>query len=82
MDLRTVARDLRLASTRALEIRRGQMGAVAGHLNALSPLATLSRGYSIARDPEGKTLSSVGDFVSERDFELLLRDGKIVARPR
>ena len=81
MDLRTVARDMRLASARALEIRRGQIAGVAGHLNALSPLATLSRGYSIARDPGGKTLSSVGDFVPDKDFELILRDGKIVARP-
>jgi exodeoxyribonuclease VII large subunit len=80
LDLRTVARDMRLASTRALEIRRGQMGSVAGKLNALSPLATLSRGYSIARDSTGRTLGTVADFVPEKDFELLLQDGKIVAR--
>jgi exodeoxyribonuclease VII large subunit len=80
MDLRTVARDMRLASTRALEVRRGQIGGVAGKLNALSPLATLSRGYSIARDSTGRTLGSVADFAVERDFELLLQDGKIVAR--
>jgi exodeoxyribonuclease VII large subunit len=80
MDLRTVARDMRLASTRAVEVRRGQIGGVAGKLNALSPLATLSRGYSIARDSTGRTLGSVADFAVERDFELLLQDGKIVAR--
>ena len=81
LDLRTVARDMRLASGRALEIRRGQIGSVAGKLNALSPLATLSRGYAIARDNTGKTLGSVADFAPERDFELLLQDGKILARP-
>ena len=71
---------MRLASTRALEIRRGQMAGVAGQLNALSPLATLSRGYSIARDSSGKTLSSVSDFVPEVEFELTLGDGKVRAR--
>ena len=80
MDLKTAARDMRLASSRALEIRRGQIGGAAGKLNALSPLATLSRGYSIARDGEGKTLSSVADFVAGMEFELMLRDGKITAR--
>jgi exodeoxyribonuclease VII large subunit len=81
MDLRTVARDMRLASARAVELRRGQVGSAAGKLNALSPLATLSRGYSIARDPEsGSTLSSVGDFGANQDFELMLRDGRILAR--
>jgi len=81
LDLKTVARDMRLASTRALEIKRRQIGGVAGQLNALSPLATLSRGYSIARDPEsGKTLSSVADFTPDQSFELTLRDGKLRAR--
>ena len=80
LDLKTVARDMRLASTRAQEIKRRQVGGVAGQLNALSPLATLSRGYSIARDGSGKTLSSVADFASDQEFELTLRDGKIRAR--
>jgi exodeoxyribonuclease VII large subunit len=80
MDLRTTARDLRLASLRSVEMRKGQVGSIAGKLNALSPLATLERGYSIARSPEGRTLTSVGDFGANEDFELLLRDGKIRAR--
>lgn len=80
MDLKTVARDMRLASTRALEIRRGQIGGVAGKLNALSPLATLSRGYSIARGETGRTLTSISDFAVDSEFDLILRDGKIRAR--
>ena len=80
LDLKTVARDMRLASTRALEIKRRQVGGLAGQLNALSPLATLSRGYSIARDPSGLTLSSVDDFSAGQEFELTLRDGKVQAR--
>ncbi|HEX6573828.1 MAG TPA: exodeoxyribonuclease VII large subunit [Gemmatimonadaceae bacterium] len=80
MDLKTAARDLRLASLRTLESRKGQIGAVAGKLNALSPLATLERGYAIARDETGRTLASVEDFQVGQEFELSLRDGKVRAR--
>ncbi|HMA19840.1 MAG TPA: exodeoxyribonuclease VII large subunit [Gemmatimonadaceae bacterium] len=80
MDLKTLARDMRLASSRAVEIRKGQIAGTAGKLNALSPLATLARGYAVARGTEGRTLSSVADFEAGQLFDLLLRDGKIQAR--
>lgn len=79
LDLRTAARDMRLASSRALEMRRGQLGSVSGKLDALSPLATLSRGYSIARSLDGRTLSSVSEFGESEAFELVLRDGSLTA---
>jgi exodeoxyribonuclease VII large subunit len=80
MDLKQTAKDMRLASLRSLQARRSGISGVAGRLNALSPLSTLARGYSIARDHDGKTLSSVEDFVSGKEFELLVRDGSISAR--
>jgi exodeoxyribonuclease VII large subunit len=80
MDLRTTARDLRLASMRAVEGRKGQVGAIAGKLNALSPLATLERGYAIAQDETGRTLTSVEDFAQPTDFRLTLKDGTIRAK--
>jgi exodeoxyribonuclease VII large subunit len=80
MDLRTAARDLRLASMRAVESRKGQVGTIAGKLNALSPLATLERGYAIAQDTSGKTLTSVADFPSGTDFTLTIKDGTIRAK--
>lgn len=82
MDLKTAAKDMRLASQRAVHARKRDISEVAGRLNALSPLATLSRGYSIARDSDGSTLSSVADFAEPRDFELMLRDGTVQARTR
>ena len=81
MDLKTVARDMRLASLRAVELRKAGMAGAAGKLNALSPLATLARGYSIARDDDGTTLSSIEDFTGEREFDLILRDGTVRANP-
>ena len=80
LDLRTAARDLRSASLRAVEARKGAIGGVAGKLNALSPLATLERGYAIARDGEGRTLSSAADFADGNEFELVLKDGTIAAK--
>lgn len=80
VDLRTVARDMRLASLRNVERRRSHIAAMAGRLNALSPLATLERGYSVARTVDGKLLSSVRDFNSDDMFALTLRDGIVTAR--
>jgi exodeoxyribonuclease VII large subunit len=51
----------------------------AARLNALSPLATLARGYVVARDANGRTLSRVSHFTRGQTFELLLQDGKLDA---
>jgi exodeoxyribonuclease VII large subunit len=50
-------------------------------LNALSPLATLARGYAVARAEDGTTLSSVDQFKKGTPFELRVQDGSIRAIP-
>jgi len=80
-DLESAARGLRRAASIDAERRRAAIGATAGRLNALSPLATLSRGYAVARDAtDRRTLASVGDFKSGAPFTLTLRDGEVAAR--
>ena len=59
--------------------RKSQLRAAAGRLNALSPLATLSRGYAVARDAKGKALTSTAQFRAGLEFELLLHDGRVGA---
>ena len=81
LELRTAARDMKNASLRSAEKRRGVIGRASGRLDALSPLATLARGYAVARGEGGKTLSSVADFVEGRPFELLVQDGAVRAVP-
>ena len=76
------AHDLRVGVTRTTERRGARMTAIAGKLHALSPLATLARGYAVARDASGATLASTSDFVPGVDFDLLLRDGTIRATTR
>ncbi len=70
------------AAERAVVARRSVMGTAAARLNALSPLATLSRGYAVARDTEGAALTSVRQFKRGLEFELLLHDGKVNAETK
>ena len=76
------AHDLHVGVTRTTERRSARMTAIAGKLHALSPLATLARGYAVARDASGATLASTSDFVPGVDFDLLLRDGTVRATTR
>jgi exodeoxyribonuclease VII large subunit len=75
-----VAREVARSAQSATERRRAQLQMLATRLDALSPLSTLARGYSVARDPDGRTLSTAEDFTVGELFTLLLREGRIDAR--
>jgi exodeoxyribonuclease VII large subunit len=62
--------------------RRSALGALAGRLHALSPLATLERGYAAALDTDGATLTSAAQFTEGGEFTLRLRDGEVDATAR
>ncbi len=68
-----------MASMRATDRRRAAVSSVSGKLNALSPLATLARGYAVARDARGHALGSVAAFAPGQAFALVLRDGQVGA---
>jgi exodeoxyribonuclease VII large subunit len=71
---------LAASAERYAERRRAAVEALAGRLHALSPLATLGRGYAVARDAgTGATLASAADFPAGRAFDLLVRDGRVRA---
>lgn len=74
-ELRSLAR----AAERDTERRRARVDRIAGQLHALSPMATLARGYAVARGDDGSTLSSADSFQPGRRFALLLRDGTVRA---
>ena len=63
----------------AIERQQAALAGFAGRLEALSPLATLARGYSVARTPEGEVLRRRRDFHAGRRFHLRLMDGSVVA---
>ena len=82
LDLDRVRKNIGQASERAVVAKRAAIGTAAGRLNALSPLATLSRGYAVARDKDGRALTSAGQFKRGLEFELLLHDGSVKAETR
>jgi exodeoxyribonuclease VII large subunit len=61
---------------------RHRVGSLSGRLSALSPLATLERGYAVARDADGRALSSAREFEAGQSFVLRLRDGEVDAVAR
>ena len=51
------------------------LGKNAGKANALSPLATLDRGYSIAQNQSGEIIKSASELKPGDSFKLTLSDG-------
>jgi exodeoxyribonuclease VII large subunit len=82
IDLDRVRKHIGQASERVVVAKRSVIGTAAARLNALSPLATLSRGYAVARDADGSALTSARQFTRGLAFELLLHDGSINAETR
>lgn len=77
--LSSAASIARRAVTRITERRRAAIAALAGRVEALSPLGTLARGFAVARGLDGGTLSGAGDFVVGEAFDLVVRDGVVGA---
>ncbi len=77
--LRHVARDISAAGRAQTLVRRTSLETVAGRLHALSPLATLARGYAVARGENGSTLASTAAFRDGMPFDLIVRDGTVPA---
>jgi exodeoxyribonuclease VII large subunit len=72
------ARDRIIRSTRALIQRsRHSLAAVTGKMEALSPLATLQRGYAVPLDDEGRLLHAAQDFEPGQRFTLRVVDGRV-----
>ena len=73
------ARALASETARRLVERQRAVAAIAGRLHALSPLATLERGYAVPLAADGRTLGSVSNFTEGARFSLRLRDGVVDA---
>ncbi len=77
--LTQVQKRLTLVAGRLVERRQARIETLAGQLDALSPLATLGRGFAVARTPEGATLGSSAQLAPGMAFDLWLRDGVVAA---
>ena len=76
-DLETGCRN---AMTRCLSNSERDLRALAQRLNALSPLATLERGYSISRKTDGGVLTSAEQVAIGDRVEIQLADGNLACR--
>ena len=76
------ARELADRSSSATERRRRALETAAGRLQALSPVATMARGFAVARSLDGRTLTRAVDFTPGEEFDLAVRDGIVRAETR
>jgi exodeoxyribonuclease VII large subunit len=72
-------RSAAVAATRVIERKRSRVETLGGRLHALSPLATLSRGYAVARGQDGVARPRASAFTVGERFELLMHDGVVGA---
>ena len=77
---RDLAQRAASAAERAIERRRARVEALGGRLHALSPLATLGRGFAVAIGADGAARSRARQFAAGDAFELVLADGRVAAR--
>ncbi|HEX8848893.1 MAG TPA: exodeoxyribonuclease VII large subunit [Gemmatimonadaceae bacterium] len=77
---RDLAQRAASAAERAIERRRSRVEALGGRLHALSPLATLGRGFAVAIGPDGGARGRARQFAAGDAFELVLADGRVAAR--
>ncbi|MCC6931177.1 MAG: exodeoxyribonuclease VII large subunit [Gemmatimonadaceae bacterium] len=78
--LAQAARQGGVGARRLVERRHLQLGRLSGQLHALSPLATMARGYTVATTPAGTLVTSVASLTPGDQLQLRLRDGRAVTR--
>ena len=67
-----------LSMERLMDVKRALLDAHTGKLDAVSPLGTLSRGYSITlKQPQNTLVQSIEDVERSDDVSIIVRDGKI-----
>ena len=60
-----------------IDIKGRDLAAVTSQMEALSPLAVLSRGYGMCFDKDKKIIKSTKDLKKDDEIETLLKDGRI-----
>ena len=71
---------LRAAMARRLQREALALRGLARSLEAVSPLATLARGYAILRHPDGRIVRGVGDAAAGERLQARLHDGVLPLR--
>jgi len=75
-----LVRRLGFVGGRRVERLRQRLATAAGRLNALSPLAVLSRGYSITKGPDGHVLKEAAEVAVGDAITVMLHKGHLACR--
>jgi exodeoxyribonuclease VII large subunit len=78
--LASVTQKLHSRAEQIVERRRSRMESCAGRLHALSPLATLGRGYAAVFGEQGQSITDVRSVSAGDDVRVRMRDGSFGAR--
>jgi len=65
---------------RGIDRARHRLGAEAGRLDSLSPLAVLGRGYSLTRTADGRIVRTWHDVAAGDAVSILLHEGSLDCR--
>jgi exodeoxyribonuclease VII large subunit len=68
------------AASHPIEKRRLVVEGMAGRLHALSPLATLARGYAVVSDEQGSPVTAIDQVATGQSIVARLKDGRIHGR--
>ncbi|MCW9012199.1 MAG: exodeoxyribonuclease VII large subunit [Gammaproteobacteria bacterium] len=71
---------IRQSTEKLLRQKQQQLASLSRTLHAVSPLETLARGYAIATDQSGNTLTDSNQIAVDERFQLKLHKGQITAR--
>jgi exodeoxyribonuclease VII large subunit len=71
-----------MAMHRRLQDPRGRLEHLAAQLEALSPLAVLARGYSVARLADGRVVRRRAQLPAGTPFTLRVGDGDVASESR
>ena len=75
----TALRQLTEAMEQSLQAKQHDFALAAARLDSLSPLAVLSRGYTVTQKADYKLLSSVDDVAWGEELTTTLADGRIIS---
>ena len=79
MQLDSVFRMFENAAKNTLNEKKQSFGVTVSKLDGLSPLNTLKRGFSVAKNTDGKVIKTVADVKSGNDISVVVSDGEIKA---
>ena len=78
--LKLLVSQLLTQSENFIKTQHNELSNYGNSLNLLSPLSTLSRGYTITQDNEGKIITSIKKIKTEEVIFTKFHDGKVVSK--